>query len=321
MEPYLAKWLRIIEEMKNSNTYKTAWGRGIVECVYLNEYKEVNNTIYLQQADIAKKMIKYYWNQTFFFGLNQGPNPVILQIVQSMIKKYKTEVGTYPVPWNEAEPFFLEQESYYNKKILSILSNARINVCPFFLNVSNKETLDIYEIDDENKQLLFKTHDIEVLKEYAFVLSKLFNYKWAQLLERYNTAPNITKKVHAAAAQKIKRQSLSKYKNLLLEYYHNQDIRDFYTGEVIDKNDIHIDHVIPWSFTYSDDIWNLVVTKSTSNLHKSNRPPTKEEIDKLKLRNLELLQKLDNASQSIKKSIQYSIDHNTVEKLWINMKG
>lgn len=29
---------------------------------------------------------------------------------------------------------------------------------------------------------------------------------------------------------------------------------DFYTGDELDMDDISVDHVIPWSFMYSDDI-------------------------------------------------------------------
>lgn len=322
MEEYLAKWIRIIEEMKNDNTYKTAWGRGIVECVYLKEYRLVGDEVIMKQSDIANKMIKYYWNQTFFFGLEQGKNPVILQKVQLMIDKYKTEKETtYPLPWNQVEEFFLNDEKYYNKIIRAIISNARTNVCPRFKNVSNGETLNIYNINHDTKELIFDANGIAIITEYAFVLSKLFNYKWAQLLERYNTAPNISNKVSAASSAKIRRSSLAKYKKLLLEYYHGTEIKDFYTGEVLEINDIHIDHVIPWSFVYSDDIWNLVVTKSTNNLQKSNRPPTKTEIENLKIRNDELFKSLRNTETSYRNSLEYAREHNTLDKLYVNMKG
>ena len=39
---------------------------------------------------------------------------------------------------------------------------------------------------------------------------------------------------------------------------------DFYTGDELDMDDISVDHVIPWSFMYSDDIWNLVCLLYTS---------------------------------------------------------
>ena len=160
-----------------------------------------------------------------------------------------------------------------------------------------------------------------MLKDYVFVLSKLLNYKWAQLLEKYNLAPNIVNKINAAAERKIRRKSLTKYKRLLLEFYHDDEIRDFYTGEIIDKNDIHIDHVIPWSFVYTDEIWNLVVTKATTNLQKNNKPPTKCDIEKLNARNLELYQKLDTHHSNHKRAIAYSIENKLLDKLYINMKG
>ena len=322
MEKYLSNWMRIIEEMHNDNTYKTAWGRGIIECISIGEYSVIEDKGIVKQSDIVNKMIKYYWNQTFFFGLTQGKSPVILKHINSMIDKYKTEVSTYPVPWNDVEQYFMEENvTFYNKRVSAILSNIRINVCPRFKNVSNSEILDIYDIKDKEKLLIFQLKDIGILEDYGIILSKLLNYKWSQLLERFNTSPNITKKVKAASDRKIRRSSLAKYKNLLLKYYHNQEIRDFYSGEIIDKKDIHIDHVIPWSFIYSDDIWNLVVTSSTNNLSKSNRPPTKTEIEKLELRNKELLKSLSGYETGFKKSIEYSLEHKTLNKLYVNMKG
>ncbi len=321
MEKYLSDWFRIIEEMKNDNTYKTAWGKGIVESIYLEEYTVFDDKIIVKQSDIANKMIRYYWNQTFFFGLSQGKSPVIVQIVNNLIENYKTKVNTYPIPWNEAELIVKKDKKNYNRSILKILSNARTNVCPRFLNVSNKEVLDIYEIDKENKTLIFSIESVEIIKDYAFVLSKLFNYKWAQLLERYNTAPNITKKVNASSDRKIKRKSLAEYKKILLKYYHSNEIIDFYTGEVISINDIHIDHVIPWSFIYSDDIWNLVVTKSTNNLAKSNRPPTKLEVNKLKQRNKELLKIFEDKNVKYKDTLEFSLENKILDKLYVNLRG
>lgn len=319
MEDYLAKWIKIIEEMKNDNTYKTAWGKGIVECAYLGEYFVEKNKVIMKQSDVANKMIKYYWNQTFFFGLSQGKNPVILQQVKRMIDYYKDNYGNYPKPWNEVENIFIKDSKFYNKIISKILSNARTNVCPRFRNV-NGGSLDIYDINDKERLLIFEDEDIQVLSEYAFVLSKLLNYKWAQLLERFNTAPRISQKVNAASERKIKRNNLTKYKNILLKYYHKEEIRDFYTGEIINKEDIHLDHVIPWSFIYSDEIWNLVVTKSTTNLSKSNRPPTKTEIEKLKKRNIEL-RDLIKDDYNLKNKIDYSLENRSLDKLFINMKG
>lgn len=68
MDKYLENWLRVIEEMKNDNTYKVSWGKAIMECINFGEYESINHDIVIiKEEALAKKMIKYYWNQSFFF--------------------------------------------------------------------------------------------------------------------------------------------------------------------------------------------------------------------------------------------------------------
>jgi hypothetical protein len=44
------------------------------------------NIVYVTQYDIAKNIIRYYWNQTYFFELNQGnSSPVMLNLTKDMI--------------------------------------------------------------------------------------------------------------------------------------------------------------------------------------------------------------------------------------------
>lgn len=64
---------------------------------------------------------------------------------------------------------------------------------------------------------------------------------------------------------------------------------DFYIGDELDMDDISVDHVIPWSFMYSDDIWNLVLTFKSHNSSKSNHIPSKEVFEQLNQRNKALI--------------------------------
>ncbi len=320
MDENLEMWITIIEGMQNDNTYKTAWGRGLVEYIYSLEESDIEEITVIPQSKIAENMIKYYWNQTFFFGLSQGRNPEIVTVVKEMIHKYKKEVNSYPQTWDKVEVFFKSDQEYFTRIINRILRNAKVNVCPRFLRVKS-EIIPLYEIDKNEKALLMKRDVVIITKEYASVLTKLFNYKWAQLLERFNTAPNISKKVIAATDRKIKRESLTKYRNLLLSFYEKNEIRDFYTGEIIDKNDVHIDHVIPWSFVFENEIWNLVVTKSTTNLEKSNRAPSENDIERLQKRNIELAERLKYINPSEAEKVKYAVENNIVKKLYINLKG
>ena len=56
--------------------------------------------------------------------------------------------------------------------------------------------------------------------------------------------------------------------------------RCFITGDKI-ADDESIDHVIPWSYLYSDDLWSLVLVKKGANSSKSNNIPEEDLIKKL----------------------------------------
>lgn len=70
---YLNKWLTVIEQMSNDNTYKLAWGRAIIECITFEKYIIDGNKVIVEFDGISKCMIKYYLNQIFFFNLKQSP--------------------------------------------------------------------------------------------------------------------------------------------------------------------------------------------------------------------------------------------------------
>ena len=78
-------------------------------------------------------------------------------------------------------------------------------------------------------------------------------------------------------------------------------------------DNISIDHVIPWSFMYSDDIWNLVVTSKSYNSSKSNSIPSEDVINKLKERNERLLEIVDN---KFKEEIKISLEANYLDKFY-----
>ena len=317
---YINNWLRIIESMKNDNTYKLAWGRALVECVFYEKYKVQDNKVVLSLNDIAKCMLKYYWNQTFFFSLKQSPyedkSPVILQITNDLIKRFTEVNGSMiPVWFDKAEEKLGEELDVAVQKVADKLPE---NVSWRFKRVDN-EVLEIYEYDHEHRSenVYLNKSDAKLLKEYALVISKLLNYKWAQLLEKYNYAPKIVNKVNSISEARLRRESLTKYKNELMKQFENGIAIDFYSGEPLEENDISVDHVIPWSFMYSDDIWNLVLTSKSNNSSKSNSIPSEEVIKRLKERNNKLVGLLDAKFDS---EIKESIAKDLVDKFYFECR-
>ena len=72
MNEYITNWMNVIDNVKDDHTHEIAWGKAIIDCISLKQYELKENIVYVTQYDIAKNIIRYYWNQTYFFELNQG---------------------------------------------------------------------------------------------------------------------------------------------------------------------------------------------------------------------------------------------------------
>ena len=90
----------------------------------------------------------------------------------------------------------------------------------------------------------------------------------------------------------------------------------------IKDDELSIDHVIPWSYLYSDDLWNLVYVKKSENSIKSNRLPSEAMIEKLEKRNKRLLALLDqNKKDKHSEELEFAIEKDLVRNFWIGCKG
>lgn len=325
METYIREWFEIIENMKNSNTYKLAWGRSILDIAISGGYIIVNNQAVFQVSLIAEKMIKYYWDQTYYFNLKQGPinkQPVLLTHVQELIQYYKEKTGNInPIWYNKAEQTLKEDAIYFNKVISKAVKIINQDVAWRFPNANDFE---IYKLEPEKilvKKLLITSLDnAKLLADYGVLLMQLINYKWVQLLELYNRSPRIASKISGFDRGQIDRKNLAKYKAILLRQFKNRDVIDFYTGKVLQENEISIDHVIPWSFMYSDDIWNLVITSKSSNSSKLNKIPSSEYIEKLKEQALALKNILQEEKNSYYNELEEAISNNYIDKFYLDSK-
>lgn len=314
MDKYIKQWFDILNGMSNDNTYKLAWGRAIIECVSSNEGIEIELNYRISFDSIAKNMLKYYWNQTFFFNLKQSASykhlPIVVQLTNELIDMYKEKISNIPV-WFDKAISNIDSKTV-DKTIKKISNVLKVDVSWRFM-ILDKETLSIYQLNKKQKYIEMTLEQSNALKAYNEILTQLFNYKWAQLLEKYNTQPRIVSKVKGSSDNKLKRNNLSKYKEILLLLY-KDEIRDFYTDEIISEDDISVDHFIPWSYMYSDDLWNLVITSKSNNSSKSNKPPKDRFIQKLEERNQRLLELIQDSKQ--KEELLTSLEHHYITKFY-----
>jgi len=276
----------------------------------LDSQKEKN----IHLSDLSPLIFKYYWNQSIYFNLNQGPNPLkkpeIHQIVLEEIKKYQDQYNYQPL-------FFSRIQNKINVDVNKINGILTQDVSWRFPKLGNKK-YDFYDLDKEN--FCLKNHRPDLLRKYSDILFELINYKWVQKLEQFNSSPRISKKVNGTDRENIRRGNLSNFKKYLdLE---NPVKKCFITNENIKDDEVSVDHVIPWSYLYSDDLWNLVYVKKSENSIKSNRLPSEAMIEKLEKRNKRLLALLDqNKKDKHSEELEFAIEKDLVRNFWIGCKG
>lgn len=314
---------RIIRECNYDNTYKMALAKSFVE-LSLKEYDA--DPVVLTSREFAYKFLKYYWNQTIFFDLVQGSNlkkpPTIYQYTKILIEQYYNSTGSRkPERYEKAETYLsLHLSKEWNDALDDIADAICVNVAWRFLNIGNGKTSDIYSFDRKEKTFTISADMMKILKENAEDLFDLINYRWGMILETFNSSPRINKKVKIMDQEEIKRSSLNKFKVFLDA--ENPKRKCFICGKEIDEKELSIDHVIPWSYVYSDDLWNLVYVHKSCNSVKSNIIPTQEEIDKLKERNEALFQILKDREEKKKwiDELEIAIEKDYVDKFWIGCK-
>ena len=310
MDQYIKDLSTLIREGEMENTYKMVWIRSIVESCVLDPKKSL---IHFDQ--LSEKIFGYYWNQTIYFGLKQCPNlnklPKIYQIVLEEIERYRVKFGNKP-------EWFSRVRNRVEVPLSDISNVLKTDVCWRFPKLNGKD-FDIYDLNKKNRTI--KVRYPELIKEYSDILFELINYRWTQKLEEFNHSPRISKKVLGTDRERLRRGSLSKFREYLdLE---NPDRICFFTNNPLSDQELSIDHILPWSYMYSDDLWNLVYVERGYNSSKSNQIPNEDVILRLEQRNQRLLNQMNGKSVSSrhKEELESSIKNDLVRKFWVGCKG
>lgn len=308
MEQYIRDFLHVIRNCSVDNTYKMAWGKSIVESC-LNEVAQTR----IPLDALSRKVFKYYWNQTIFFDLQQSPNPnkppEFITYVKELIHHYQIEHGSKPVMFNRVE----HNLNLNERKMTSILKK---DVSWRFLKVDGT-TYPLYSISQDKSSInLFES---QAISEHSDVLLEAINYRWTQILENFNSSPRISKKVRIIDLDEVKRASLGKFRKYLDQFGDTC----FICNQKIENETPSIDHVIPWSYMYSDDLWNLVYAHRACNSSKLDKLVDESEIKKLELRNKKLLDVLREEGIKDKHSeeLSVSLERNYPRKFWIGFMG
>ena len=307
MNKELKKLIEAIKNCKVTSTYKMAWLRSITEYLILNPNQRTINL-----ESLSELIFKYYWNQTIFFQLKQSndPNaePELLQIVRKEINRFQTITQNF----KPSKYLRVQDQLQVNKS--EIIKVLKKDVIKRFNN-----DINLYEFDYSNNTI--SIHNPNLLITNADIIFELVNYRWTSILEDFNFAPRIAHKVQGAETENIRRGNLKKFHRYI--EIENPNKLCFITNTPINSNNLSVHHVIPWSYMYSDDLWNLVYVDKNENSRISNSIPDQNIINKLKERNNNLKSNMEdlNIKNKVFNELKYAIDRDLVTSYWINCRG
>ena len=327
---FLKNWMEILRNCNYDNTYKMAWAKALTEIsLEMDSTKHSQNSelIEITLLQMANKVLKYYWNQTIFFNLVQGSNPLkppkILSLTKELIALYQEEKeDVKPERFEKAETEIKSNEDLnkqYIKILRKIVTALKSDVSYRFLNLGRKKLEGIYNYNKGDDSLFISYANLKTLKDNYEDIYETINYRWALILETFNTTPRICKKVKIIDEKGIKRKSLKRFMKYL--DMDNPEHICFVCGRKVEE-DLSIDHVIPWSYLYSDDLWNLVYVHRSCNSSKGNIVPNQLLIKRLEDRNKKLLRAVEyGKSDKVVEELKVAVENNYVYKLWTSCQG
>lgn len=248
--------------------------------------KKIISDCQISYTEIATKFLEYYWFQECKYKFKQDFNTDKMPVVIRLIRQY---CGTEYIP-ETYEKYFENRNDLKEKLILEIEKQCFRDVIPRFQPFSEDPFyIHFHQVSidglkyvapvAEKRFIILKSNALSFFKEEYVMLSKVLILEWAKFLEKTNFTPRLISKIELM--QDPKRNSLNRYKKILLE----MENTCFYCGTTLENMQIHIDHFIPWSYIYEDEIWNLVQSCSRCNLVKSDSLAPGQYIQKIISRN------------------------------------
>ena len=276
-------FIEIVAKGAKSNTYKFALAKFLLD---YSRSKKIITDYQISYREIATKFLEYYWFQECKYKFKQDFNKDKMPVVIRLIQKY---CGTEYIP-ETYEKYFKDRKDIQEKLISEIEMQCFRDVIPRF-QPSGEDPFytHFHQVSasgrkfappgSDKRYITLKYKALSFFKEEYEVLSKVLILEWAKFLEKTNFTPRLISKIELM--KDPKRNSLNKYKKVLLE----MESQCFYCGTSLENKQIHIDHFIPWSYIYEDEIWNLVQSCSSCNLVKSDSLAPEQCIQKIITRN------------------------------------
>lgn len=260
-----------------TNSYKFFWLLSILDHIQANSSRTVNI------HDLLIQMVKRAWYPSHYFRLSFGKQdklaPLSAELSKDEIDNLETlnDVSLHKkidslsryVPYRFLRPFFASEtrglsDFKVSKRLQNLASEAfdKNVLVPFYRFVGEKN--DVLELH---------VFWYEYLQTHLSIIRAFCCWHLVQYLQKHNpNVPGIPNKLFEPQKRDLK--NASKFWKIAIREMPR--LSCIYSNRLVTKQDISIDHFLPWSFVTHDLLWNLTPTTRDVNSAKGNRLPNME---------------------------------------------
>ncbi|MXZ94075.1 MAG: hypothetical protein F4W68_04115 [Cenarchaeum sp. SB0661_bin_35] len=257
------------------NTYKFALARAILD------HCQSSASLNVSYEYLAERFLKYYWHQICKYHIRQDFHTIKKAAVVTIIQNiFKEPPGSFDLCRKEDVTRAID---LIQKRVFGHARQKTSIVVHKFQNIRVGrhvvEQRSFYEPDDNMQMIRLTPQAHDFFRLNGHILYKSVFFEWAKFLERVNgSLPMLLSKVEQ---DNIKRRGLVLYRNKYLQYTDEC----FYCKNMLKGGHTEVDHLIPWSYIFEDEAWNLVLACHECNHKKSNSLPQEEFLSDLVKRN------------------------------------
>ncbi len=271
-----------------TNSYKFYWFLAI-----LDSLQEDGEQLTLTKKDLALHMLTTVWYPLSFYKLSFGSQDsfkdlantinskvkiddrinapdIIAQISQKLSEKEVSDIEDLITEKLERyvisrfiRPFFNSEtrglkDSVVNQKIQSLCTDL-------FETKSNRV---IYRITKES--IILNPIWAQYLQKHQSILRGFIHWHLVRFVQKNN--PNVislTEKLEKPVKRDLTLAGRF-WKGFLAE---NPEVACIYSGEPVSRQNLSLDHFLPWSYVAHDQLWNIIPTSISVNSSKGNSLP------------------------------------------------
>jgi len=258
--------------------------------------------------DLGRYMALKYYETNKRYRLREISNPSTPPAIVQLIETYLGDQGMDPNEWVKLDRQQIAQ-------LTACVTTAKGAASPFRYVMACFETAKklspgkrAYHYPSEGQNHFFAYNKRGVTLTNAFVkaldthsidlYTDLAVLGWARFLETFNSVPALIGKI----SDEPPKRHLRKFTSLVREIPDFESGTCFLCQKPLARSELSLDHMVPFDYVYSDDLWNLVPAHKTCNSTKNMRVGSEGMLERLTNRNRMLFRRGDS-HEKLRRSI------------------